>query len=234
MLPTQSTAADRAPRAAGRGGAPRLATVLLLIVAVGGMVLLWRGLHPGTPPDAPLPASEFDRRGLPAAPAAVGPPTPGSPPAYGPNRLGIPSLGVDAPLVPESVRAGGDLVIPGDPGTVGRWRDGAALTATAGTTLLAGHVSVAGVGDGALRSLHRIEPGALVVTTDDRGTPRRWRVDALLVRAKDALPAFPSEGPRRLAIVTCGGPLLRTADGNTYRDNVIAYATPMAAAVASD
>ena len=97
---------------------------------------------------------------------------------------------------------------------------------TVGTTLLAGHVNVAGEGLGALSELHRVEPGALVVTTDAGGAARYWRVEALLVRAKNDLPPFPQDGPRQLAIVTCGGPLEHAPGGNTYRDNVIALAAP--------
>jgi hypothetical protein len=152
LLRTDSPAAARASRADGRGGASRwrsVLAVLLVLLVAAGVALLWRGVHPQAPPEAPLPTYQFDQRAQPApAPA----PSPAPVPAYGPDRLGIPSLDIDAPLVPESVGAGGDLVIPGDPATVGRWREGPGLDAATGTTLLAGHVSVAGVGDGALRS----------------------------------------------------------------------------------
>jgi len=197
-----------------------------VVLAVAGGVLLWHGVHPEPPSGAPLPALPFDHRRADTAEPATPVASPAHP-AYGPNRLGIPSLGVDAPLVAEPVGAGGELVIPGDPATVGWWQEGPPLGASRGTTLLAGHVSVAGLGDGALAGLHRIEPGALVVTTDGAGRTRTWRIDALVVRAKDDLPDFPATGPRQLAIVTCGGPLLRTPAGNTYRDNVIAYAAPV-------
>lgn len=232
MLPAMRGAAARARPAGGR--AARIVwTATLVILAVTGAGLLWRGLHAGTAPDAPLPAYQFDQRVggelTGDLPASFDPSSPEALSAYGPDRLAIPSLGVDAPLVPESADAHGELVIPGDPGTVGRWRDGPGLDAAAGTTLLAGHVSVAGIGDGALRELHRVQPGALVVTTDASGVARWWRVEALLVRSKESLPAFPSDGRRRLAIVTCGGPLLRTAQGNTYRDNIIVYASPATA-----
>jgi hypothetical protein len=33
-------------------------------------------------------------------------------------------------------------------------------------------------------------------------------------------------GARRLVLITCGGPLLHYSWGNTYRDNVLVYATP--------
>ena len=224
MSHSATQAAPRAIRARGRLGLAGLLVLLLATAGVGGL-LLWRGLHPDPPPAAPLPAYPFDRR---AAATSGATPAAGSVsvPAYGPARLGIPSLRIDAPVVPEPATTRGDLVIPGDPGTVGRWRGGADLAATVGTTLLAGHVNVAGEGLGALSELHRVEPGALVVTTDAGGAARYWRVEALLVRAKNDLPPFPQDGPRQLAIVTCGGPLEHAPGGNTYRDNVIALAAP--------
>lgn len=94
--------------------------------------------------------------------------------------------------------------------------------------MLAGHVSVDG-SLGALHDLARLRAGAIVLTTDDDGRLALWTVTALVVRHKDELPSFPLTGARRLAIVTCGGPLLSTSAGRTYRDNVIAYATPLAA-----
>lgn len=185
-------------------------TGLLAAGVVLGAALLWRGLTPGSLPGAPLPSATFDRRVVLSTGPSGGATTEAAAeeralPTYGRRRLGIPSLGVDAPVLPEPVGRSGELVIPGDPKTVGRWDDGPDVDAAIGTTVLAGHVSVSGVGDGALRDLYRVGPGELVLTTSAGGAVQRWRVDALLVRHKDDLPSFATDGPRRLAIVTCGG-----------------------------
>lgn len=191
-----------------------------------GLALLGWGLWPIDPPPAPLPERTFERAWI-AAPSDSGSQNTGPPAApRQADRLVIPSIGVDALLVPEPLDATGELVIPGDPEIVGRWDGGPGLDAAAGTTLLAGHVDVAGVGPGALVGLSRLTPGAWIVTTDAEARPWTWRVDSLIVTRKDALPAFPAGGERRLAIVTCGGPLLSTPSGNTFRDNVIALAVP--------
>jgi hypothetical protein len=80
---------------------------------------------------------------------------------------------------------------------------------------------------GALHDLHRVAPGALVITTDESGVAVTWRVDSLESRRKDDLPDFPRAGPRRLALVTCGGPAQRDQRGRAeFRDNVIAMAVP--------
>ncbi|GAB48467.1 class F sortase [Mobilicoccus pelagius] len=73
-------------------------------------------------------------------------------------------------------------------------------------------------------------PGAVVDLVGAAGRTESWRVEALKVRHKDALPSFPSDGPRRLALVTCGGPVVHTAHGRGYRDNVMVWAAPAAAA----
>ncbi|MEP7161971.1 MAG: class F sortase, partial [Dermatophilaceae bacterium] len=101
-----------------------------------------------------------------------------------------PLLGIDAPLVAEGLDARGSLVVPGDPGTVGLWDGGPDLGAAEGTTLLAGHVDVAGVGPGALVGLSRVAPGAWMITSDGLGRGRAWRVASLAVRRKDDRPLF--------------------------------------------
>ena len=100
--------------------------------------------------------------------------------------------------------------------------------ASAGTTLLAGHVNYGGV-NGALYKLASIKPGADVYTADNKGTVTHWRVFELTSVVKAALPQdiFTATGPRRLVIVTCGGSVLHLAGGNTYEDNVLAYAVPV-------
>lgn len=210
-----------------RGNVPGVLVAVAL--AASGAALIWQGTHT-EPPPAPLPSRTFERQGAaPATPRSSEAPTPPPPLAdsYAPDRLLIPSLGVDAQVVPEPVAVHGELVVPGDPLVVGRWTDGAPVDGEVGTTLLAGHVNVTGLGLGALSRLHEVNAGTLIITTDAAGRPRQWAVDSLIVRTKDALPPFPPTGERRLAVVTCGGPLLDTPQGRSYRDNVIVFAAPL-------
>ncbi|GAB78344.1 Sortase family protein [Austwickia chelonae] len=207
-----------------RNGHRRTLRILALAVAATGAGLFLQGID-RDPEAAPLPAATFDERALGHA-SDPEPPDPTPIKTYGPRRLGIPALGIDAPVQDEDIAGSGALVIPGDPATVGRWRDGPEMSATTGTTLLAGHVNFSGVGRGALAELHRIRPRELVVTTDAAGQVYRWRVSASSVHHKDALPAFEATGRRQLALITCGGPVLQTGQGRSYRDNVVVYADP--------
>lgn len=141
-----------------------------------------------------------------------------------PNTLYIPSLGLQAPLEPETAQAGA-LVIPGDPQTVAWYSGSPAISDTSGTTLLAGHANYEST-QGALYPLSTIAPGALIIVTDAAGNASRWLTVSLQVRDKNDLPVFPATGPRRLALVTCGGALLETERGRSYASNVIAEAIP--------
>jgi hypothetical protein len=104
----------------------------------------------------------------------------------------------------------------------------AALRARHGTTIVAGHVDNASQGDGAFYFLYQARPGALITVTGLDHAVTAWRPYKITVAAKAALPPdiWAAAGPRRLALVTCGGPILHTPAGSTYQDKVIVYAVP--------
>ena len=153
-----------------------------------------------------------------------------------PAHVVIGSLCVNGPIIPTSATPEGALIIPQDVHQIGMWDKGAPITGsdqqplTQGTTLLAGHVNAADQGSGTFYDLYKVQPGAVVYVTDPAGSVTRWRVVGLDVVVKAALPksvfAGPT-GPRKLVLVTCGGPIRNIPGvGNTYRDNVIVSATP--------
>ena len=226
----------------------RAASVVLLAVAVGVPAVWWAGrpdaaagvavvtgssaaAHPEVAAEVPVevPAraavTAVDRLPtLSARPAAAGiGDRADTAAATAPVRVQVPSLGIDADVVPVGVRRDR--------------RDGAARRpaasagghparswAAAGSAVLAGHVDTAEVGLGALAVL-RIEPGAEVVVGAADGTSTRWRVVGRERVDKAALPVddlFRRDGPARLVIVTCGGEYLPEVPG--YRDNVVVVA----------
>jgi hypothetical protein len=144
-----------------------------------------------------------------------------------PNTLVLNRIGVRAPIVDATV-PGGVLTPPNDVSMVGIWVDGAPLVADEGTTLLAGHVNLVGQGNGALFNLALMQPGDIVQTADREGHPSSWRVTSVVDRPKvdgieESVLDGPS-GPRRLAVVTCGGDLSYANGTGNYEDNVYLYA----------
>lgn len=150
------------------------------------------------------------------------------------GRVVIGSLCINAPVVPTVVAGDGSLIIPVDVHKVGLWTGGAAIVAPAGTTVIAGHVDDVNQGPGAMNQLHNVAPGAVVSVTETSGQVTRWQVTDVAVVGKDSLPPVVfagKNGPRRLALVTCGGPLLHLPNGHggtygTYRDNIVVTAVP--------
>jgi Sortase domain len=231
----------RMARAARDGVSRPLAAALSTALLVAGGALIARELlGPGGGPHAqPLPAQVFSiapaaARMLPAQPPLARP-QPGSIqaactrlPASQP-QVAIPSLCIYAPLVPARVE-GGTLAVPADVRLAGLDTHSAAPGARHGTTIIAGHVDNASQGDGAFYFLYQIKPGALITVTSPGHRTTTWRAYRSVIAEKTALPAgiWSTAGPRRLILVTCGGPLEHTQAGGSYLDNILIYATPAA------
>jgi hypothetical protein len=143
-----------------------------------------------------------------------------------PVRLLIPAIGVNAPVLPTGVQAGGALAIPPDPADVGWWAGGGFPGEPTGAVVLVGHIDSAVRGPGALLRLQDARPGAMVTVTA-AGHAYRYRVVALRAYAKTSLPItaiFGQQVPARLVVISCGGPF-DPATGH-YLDNIVAYAVP--------
>lgn len=143
-----------------------------------------------------------------------------------PIRLRIPALGVQAPIVAVRAAADGTLGVPDDAKAVGWWAGGAMPRDAVGSVVLDGHVDTVRSGAGALFHLADLALGAEVVVSTSTGDVR-YVVVARRVYAKTGLPSqvFARQGPPRLVLLTCGGPF--DARTHHYRDNVVAYATPI-------
>lgn len=139
-----------------------------------------------------------------------------------PERLRIPALHVDAPVLP--VRAPGrTLVPPSDPTRLGWWADGAEPGAAQGSALIAGHT--VHTGGGALDDLEELRRGDEIVVRTDRGTIR-YAVQSVHVYRKgriadQAQQLFSQQVPGRLVVLTC-----ENWDGARYLSNVVVTATP--------
>jgi LPXTG-site transpeptidase (sortase) family protein len=188
-------------RAAARAGAPPGATAAEVRTGVGTAA-----------PDT----AEF--RASPARRDSDAPTTP-----IEPQRLRIPSLGIDAPVLP--IAADGlQLVPPSDPQTVGWWSAGARPGAELGTAILAGHT--VSTGGGVFDDLDQMRPGQSVQILAN-GQRLSLQVTSVTVYhkaalAEDAADIFDQNSPGRVALVTC-----EDWDGAEYLSNVVVIATPV-------
>lgn len=218
---------------------------LAALLATTGVLLIRHGTEHTAATPAPLPSATFsvDPGQLSTIPPVTRRLNPGSTAGGGSGGAGavpcpesaqaahviVTALCIDAPIVPEAIR-GNELLIPDDVHQVGLWAQGAGLSATTGTTLLAGHVNFVGQGDGAFADLYKAEPGMAIALVDAAGRPTRWRTVSMTVVTKSTLPPAVfagTGGARRLILVTCGGPVdFVPGYGYSYRDNVIVTAVP--------
>ncbi|HET9257276.1 MAG TPA: class F sortase, partial [Pseudonocardiaceae bacterium] len=142
-----------------------------------------------------------------------------------PQRLVLPSLRVDAPIVPVQTLADGSLAVPANPAVLGWWSDGAHPGGGRGSVVIDGHVDSAAEGPGALFHLRDLRPGDPVTLRTDHES-RSYAIAAVRSYPKASLPAevFDTTGAPRLIIITCGGAF--TKQTRQYSDNIVAYAVP--------
>jgi len=216
------------PRPAGAGPVTWALVAVGLILVVTGGSAWWFQTPTATPQTAadPVPSAVSSAE----APTgqqvveAVPPPQeqrvqtePGAP-----ERLEVPALAIDAPIVPIGA-PGGVLTPPSDPLTLGWWADGAKPGAQLGSALVTGHTVSAG--GGAMDDLEQLENGDRVWMGTDRG---RIGYDVRTVvilgkgeLAEQAQQLFDQEVRGRLVLITC-----EDWNGVEYLSNVVVTATP--------
>ncbi len=160
-----------------------------------------------------------------AAPAAIGKTGPDQARSFIPKQLVLPT-GVVAPVLPESVRTDGSLVIPTNPLQVGWWTGGAMAGDPFGSIVIAGHVDSARFGLGVLAGLRTTRVGQVLQLRAGQQVIRyrivqRTQVpQAQLARGTDTLR---QDVPARLVVITCGGPFNRVT--HRYQDNLVVVAS---------
>ena len=150
-----------------------------------------------------------------------------------PARVVIPSIGVDAPVVPVGVdRFTHQTEVPDDVDVVGWYRFGPTPGAP-GSSLLLGHVDSRVQGLGAFFRLGEVQPGALITVRYAASDAGRHQASFVVVARRSYpkvdLPGriFARGGRPVLALVTCGGAFNEAT--RHYADNVVVYAVPRAA-----
>lgn len=168
-------------------------------------------------------STQLDRLGGSARPVAPATSETAEPAASGlPERVTIPAIGVDAPLVPVGLKPDGSVQTP-DFGDAAWYRPGP-RPGDAGPAVLLAHVDSKAKGPDVFNRLHALKPGERV-TVHYRNAATTFAVTATEQTAKTALPtARIWNGTKKpvLRLITCGGAF--DASAGSYLDNIIVYA----------
>ncbi|MFE9254754.1 class F sortase [Streptomyces sp. NPDC006879] len=166
-------------------------------------------------------------------PAARGP-LPGVPP----QRVDIPSIGVQAPVVSRGLDVDGAIDPPPyeQPGTVG-WYGAGVQPGAAGAALLVGHVDTQSK-PAVFYGLSSAKRGDRVRVVRADGSIAEFTVEDVSVHERDRFDAARVYGPRvpgraELRLVTCGGTYDRAAKSYTANVVVSAYLTGVSSAGAA-
>jgi LPXTG-site transpeptidase (sortase) family protein len=176
------------------------------------------------PPPTTRPTSELAAYVAPAGSAATLPEPDLAP---RPVAMSFDAIGVgSAPIIDVGVEANGDMEIPGA-SEVGWYRYGP-VPGAQGSSVLAAHISWNGT-DGVFRRLARAEPGQRFTVAFEDESIAEYEVVAIRQYPKDQLPdeLFSTSGEPQVVLITCGGSFNRSL--NSYADNIVAYAIPVAA-----
>ena len=142
-------------------------------------------------------------------------------PISDPKRIVIPSIRVNASIVPVGLLANGDMQTP-RPGKVGWYTPGPA-PGEQGPAVLIGHVDNTKGAD-VFYKLKWVEPGAEVFVYGADGEPAVFVIDSVEQQPKSDLPKdriWAYTGNAVIRLITCGGEFDRTS--KHYLSNVIAY-----------
>jgi len=179
-------------------------------------------------PTAPI-AADPPVATAPTVPASAVPVVPAVPAPAVPVQIALPSLGIDAAIIPVGVDADGQLEIPGDVSTVGWYRFGPAPGAGTGSAVVTGHVDDVNQGVGVFGRIGNLVPGDAVTVTDAGGVARNFTVLSREEWNKSEAPLdrlFDRAGEPRLVLITCGGAFDDSTLG--YDDNIAITAVPTA------
>jgi LPXTG-site transpeptidase (sortase) family protein len=219
--------ADMRPRSprplrAGSGGVARVrakgAVLALAVAMLTGCAAAAPAAEPdsvssSTPTASPTPTPEPSRPASSTARAVVG---------VEPERVAIPAIDLDEPLIPLGIAAEGDIEVPENYDDVG-WFTGGGRPGGHGPTVIAAHVDN-GWGPAVFARLTELRPGDEVVVTDIEGTRATYVVTETADHPRADFPTarvFGAVGEDVLRLITCTG---FDPAASEYLDNRVVYA----------
>ncbi|MFJ9715000.1 class F sortase [Streptomyces sp. NPDC101213] len=209
-------------------GSGRLLVGLLWALLLLGLWLWGREateVRPGTAVTATGDVAAVGRPAAAGLPPAARPLT-----AALPQRVDIPRLGVQAPVVARGLDARGAIAAPpyDQAGVVG-WYAAGAKPGAAGTALMVGHVDTE-TRPAVFHELSKLAAGETIRVVRADGKVAEFTVDDVAVVRRDDFDARQAYGPRRpgraeLRLITCGGTFDRASRSYTANVIVSAYLT---------
>ncbi|MGW0943466.1 class F sortase [Streptomyces sp. NPDC002623] len=198
-----------------RVGNSAIAAVTLVALCCGAW-LLRSGVETHAPPQPSAAQAHADRDTEGAAAPAL-PPSP-------PDRVRIPAIHVDAPLMGLALTAVGSLdVPPAAKKNLAGWYEAGTTPGETGTAIVAGHVDNAD-GPAVFYDLGALRKGSAVEVDRRDGSVAVFTVDAVEVYRADSFPDEKVYGPAErpeLRVITCGGGYSRATG---YQGNVVVFA----------
>ncbi|MFJ4198594.1 class F sortase [Streptomyces sviceus] len=196
-------------------GNTAIAGVTVVALCTGAW-LLRSGAETHAPPQpSAAQARAAGDTGRPAAPAL--PPSP-------PDRVRIPAIHVDAPLMALALTAGGSLdVPPASRKNLAGWYEAGTVPGETGTAIVAGHVDNA-EGPAVFYDLGALRKGSAIEVDRRDGSVAVFTVDAVEVYDAKNFPDEKVYGAAKrpeLRVITCGGGYSRSTG---YRGNVVVFA----------
>ncbi|MET7294314.1 class F sortase [Streptomyces griseoloalbus] len=204
-------------RPVGPGNAVIAAVTLFALCS--GMWLLHDGTGAHSPPQPSAAQAHTGAGGHGAGPSAA-PALPPSPP----DRVRIPAIDVNAPLMGLGLTGTGSLdVPPADRKNLAGWYEAGTTPGELGTAVIAGHVDNAD-GPAVFYSLGALRKGSTVEVDRRDGGVAEFTVHAVEVYDARAFPdekVYGAAARPELRVITCGGGYSRTTG---YQGNVVVYA----------
>jgi LPXTG-site transpeptidase (sortase) family protein len=165
----------------------------------------------------------------PTLPASPSPTPAGPPPSEAPvERLLIPNIEVDAPVVVMGIDANGVMQSPTNAWDVA-WYDFSARPGFGGNAVFSGHVDYHDVGPAVFWDLRNLQEGDLISVRLADGTQYDYAVIALNSFEASAAPVEDIVGPTSeevITIITCGGTFDSTVRQYSHRTVVRAQRVP--------
>ncbi|MBC2903743.1 class F sortase [Streptomyces cupreus] len=195
---------------------------VIVLVLLTGLALIRNGSGEfDVGPPQPASAAAADSR---TAPGGTFGRAPDPLPHSVPDRVRIPSIRVDAPVLPVGLDAEGwvDAPPPEDPNLAG-WFTGAVSPGEKGTAVVVGHVDNQ-QGPAVFYGLGALKKGNHVEVARQDGKTAAFEIYGIEVFEKNNFPGdrvYGSKGTAELRVITCGGGFSKQ---NGYDGNVVVFA----------